>query len=199
MRAMRKVLIAAAVALAALTGIPAVAPVNAAATSGTAAATPYCGIRWGSLVKQDEGLTTAPITNLRVGRHRCFDRLVVDLGTSAPVGPGQRPGYRVEYVRQVVQDGSGRPQPLDGAADLSVVVGAPAHDVAGRPTYRPVNRVRAVNVTGFTTFRQVAFLGTFEGQTTIGLGVRARLPFRVFVLAGPGSGSRLVIDVAHRW
>jgi len=29
--------------------------------------------------------------------------------------------------------------------------------------------------------------------------VRARLPFRVFVLAGPGNGSRLVIDVAHRW
>ena len=39
--------------------------------------------------------------------------------------------------------------------------------------------------------------GSFEGQTTIGLGVRARLPFRVFVLAGPGSGSRLVVDVAH--
>jgi hypothetical protein len=29
--------------------------------------------------------------------------------------------------------------------------------------------------------------------------VRARLPFRVFSLAGPGAGSRLVIDVAHRW
>jgi hypothetical protein len=35
--------------------------------------------------------------------------------------------------------------------------------------------------------------------TKIGLGVRARLPFRVFALAGPGGGSRLVIDVAHRW
>jgi hypothetical protein len=54
-------------------------------------------------------------------------------------------------------------------------------------------------VIGFRTFRQVAFLGTFEGYTTIGLGVRARLPFRVFVLPGPGSGSRVVIDVAHRW
>jgi hypothetical protein len=56
-----------------------------------------------------------------------------------------------------------------------------------------------VNVTGYSTFRQVAWAGTFEGQTTVGLGVRARLPFRVFTLAGPGSGSRLVIDVAHRW
>jgi hypothetical protein len=33
----------------------------------------------------------------------------------------------------------------------------------------------------------------------IGLGVRARLPMRVFNLAGPGSRSRLVIDVTHHW
>lgn len=41
--------------------------------------------------------------------------------------------------------------------------------------------------------------GTFEGYTSLGLGVRARLPFRVFALDGPGDGSRLVVDVAHRW
>ena len=52
---------------------------------------------------------------------------------------------------------------------------------------------------GYSTFRQVAWAGSFEGQTTVGLGVRARLPFRVFALTGPGTGSRLVIDVAHRW
>ena len=56
-----------------------------------------------------------------------------------------------------------------------------------------------MNVTGFRTFGQVAFLGTHEAQTQIGLGVHARLPFRVFLLAGPGDGSRLVVDVAHRW
>ena len=33
----------------------------------------------------------------------------------------------------------------------------------------------------------------------LGLGVRARLPMRAFVLDGPGDGTRLVIDVAHRW
>jgi hypothetical protein len=54
-------------------------------------------------------------------------------------------------------------------------------------------------VSGYRTFRQVAYAGSFEGQTTIGVGVRARLPFRVFTLAGPGSNSRLVIDVAHHW
>jgi hypothetical protein len=59
-----------------------------------------------------------------------------------------------------------------------------------------------VNVAGFSTFRQVAWAGSFEGQTTLALGVRARLPVRVFVLNGvPASdlGPRMVIDVAHRW
>jgi hypothetical protein len=29
--------------------------------------------------------------------------------------------------------------------------------------------------------------------------VRARLPFRAFILDGPGEASRLVVDVGHRW
>ena len=166
--------------------------------TAVAVAAPYCGITWGSLLKQDPAMTQAPITNLRAGRHECFDRLVVDLGARPAGAPSQHAGYRVEYVSQVVEDGSGRPVPLAGGAFLSVVVHAPAHDLAGRPTYRPADPAHAVNVSGFSTFRQVAFAGTFEGSTTIGLGVRARLPFRVFLLSGPGSGSRLVIDVAHR-
>ena len=52
---------------------------------------------------------------------------------------------------------------------------------------------------GYRTFRHVAWAGSFEGQSTLGLGVRARLPFRVFLLDGPGTGSRMVVDVAHRW
>ncbi|MFC9840093.1 hypothetical protein ACFVKB_40905 [Rhodococcus sp. NPDC127530] len=45
----------------------------------------------------------------------------------------------------------------------------------------------------------MAFTGSFEGQTTIGRGGRARLPFLVFTLDGPDSAARVVIDVAHRW
>jgi hypothetical protein len=29
--------------------------------------------------------------------------------------------------------------------------------------------------------------------------VRARLPFRVLLLTGPGTHSRVVVDVAHLW
>ncbi len=57
---------------------------------------------------------------------------------------------------------------------------------------------RLVTVTGYRTFAQVAWAGSLEGQTTIGLGVRALLSFRVVVLPTP-AGTRVVVDVAHRW
>ena len=108
-------------------------------------------------------------------------------------------GYSVSYVSRVEQLGSGQVVPLSGAADLQVLVEAAAYDGRGEATYSPRTPSRAVDVTGYRTFRQVAFTGSFEGQTLIGLGVRARLPMRAFVLDGPGDGSRLVIDVAHQW
>ncbi|HEY7069614.1 MAG TPA: hypothetical protein VH479_05860 [Acidimicrobiales bacterium] len=158
------------------------------------AAEPYCGITWGSLDKTASGGGGGLITNLRAGQNECWDRLVFDL--NAPGGAG----YSVRYVPVVTEDGSGNPVPLAGGAFLQIAV--VAHDFdpnTGVPTYQPADRYHAVNVTGFQTFRQVFYQGSFEGVTTAGLGVRARLPFRVFLLAGPGNGSRLVIDVAHRW
>lgn len=51
-------------------------------------ARPYCGSWWGSLPKVARGdPVVAPITNVRAGRHACFDRLVVDLsGRWRPTG-----------------------------------------------------------------------------------------------------------------
>jgi hypothetical protein len=96
-------------------------------------------------------------------------------------------------------DGSGTLVPLRGGAQIRIIVHAPAYNERGRLTYRPANPRELVDVTGYSTFRQVAWAGSFEGQTTIGLGVRARLPMRVFVLPRDGGGHRVVIDVAHRW
>jgi hypothetical protein len=160
--------------------------------SASAATAPYCGIRWGSLPKAHTSASLAHLTNVRAGQHSCFDRLVIDLD-------GPAPGYDVRYVSQVTQDGSGEIVPLRGGARLQIVVVAPAYDDNYRPTYAPANPRELRNVWGWRTFRQIAWAGSFEGQSTIGLGVRARLPFRAFTLDGPGDGSRLVIDVAHKW
>jgi hypothetical protein len=132
------------------------------------------------------------LSNVRAGRHACFDRLVVDIR-------GRALSYDVRYVKAVSMDGSGAQVPLRGGAKLQVIVQPPDYTPFGQTSYWPANRRELVNVTGYRTLRQVAHAGSFEGQTTIGLGVRARLPFRVFTLTGPGSGSRIVVDVAHRW
>lgn len=158
----------------------------------TAASAAFCGQVWGSLPKSVQTMSTGDVTNVRTGRHACFDRLVVDVR-------GQVSGYSVRYVPQVREDGSGFVVPLRGGARLEIVVTAPAYDDDGNATYSPANRRELTRVARYRTFRQVAWAGAFEGYTTIGLGVRARLPFRVFVLPGPGAGSRLVVDVGHRW
>jgi hypothetical protein len=174
-----------------------------AASSGVAVASarqPDCRIRWGSLPEKHlvSTYTTATIENLRAGRHLCFDRLVIDLGPTQAGLPGRQGiGYQVRYVAEA-RNGAGDPLPMKGAAVLAVAVNAAAHDGDYQPTYQPRDRDRAVDVTGFRTLRQVAFFGTFEAQTELAIGVRARLPFRAFVLSG-ADGSRLVVDVAHRW
>lgn len=159
---------------------------------GPAAAEPYCGLVWGSLAKSDAAMSQAKVTGVRTGQHYCFDRLVVDL--NGPVA-----GSTVRYVPQVVQDGSGLPVPLRGQAFLQLTVNAPAYDDGGKPTFTPGNKDEVSDVNGYQTFKQVAWAGSFEGYTTLGVGVRARLPFRVFAVSGPDAGSRLVIDVAHFW
>src|SRR5215210_41068 len=83
-----------------------IAPAMAVATSAPTA-TNACATQWGSLVKQKAPYTGKQITNVRSGRHECFDRLVIDVNGH---GAGT-PGYLVGYVRTVHKDGSGEPVP----------------------------------------------------------------------------------------
>lgn len=160
-----------------LTGTATVAAASPSeATASTASTSTACsGITWGSLPKAD-GL--------------------------------------VAYVPQVYIEGKGDPLILTGGAQLQVVV---TGDVLAVRTGRHECYDRLVidrasgaqlaaqpgqeiaTVTGYSTFREVAYGGTFEGYTTIGLGVRARLPMRAFTLPGPGNGDRFVVDVGHHW
>jgi hypothetical protein len=170
-----------------------VAPGAVLAWTPTATAA-VCQEQWGSFVKKRDPYTSKQITDVRSGRHHCFDRLVIELNGN---GKG-RTGYRVGYVENVTKDGSGANVPLRGGARLRVIINAPAYD-DGRLTYKPESWRELADVAGYRTFRQVAWAGTYEGQTTIGLGVRARLPMRAFVLNDPTGSHRVVVDVAHGW
>ena len=182
-RALIATLLAGALPVAATTASTASTPATPTSTS--------CSNPWGSLPKTSSRLVAGPLTGVRSGRHDCFDRLVIDL-------VGVAPGFSVRYVNAVLTEGRGSVVPLRGGAKLQVVVRAPAYNSNGTPSFGPVNSAEVVNVAGYATFRQVAWAGTFEGQTTLGLGVRARLPFRVFTIQD-ATGSRLVLDVAHHW
>ncbi|HET7399316.1 MAG TPA: hypothetical protein VFJ94_12430 [Intrasporangium sp.] len=162
-----------------------------AAPSAVAADSPYCGIWWGSLDKASPRSDVTSMTNVRAGRHECFDRLVLDF-------EGRSGGFSVRYVPAIAGLGLAQPVDLRGGALLEIVVAEP-YGPDTQTRYHPASRAELVDVTGWRTFRQVAWVELWESNNTLGLGVRARLPFRVFTLAGPGSGSRLVIDVAHRW
>ncbi len=158
------------------------------AAAAPAQAAPFCGITWGSLAKSAAPMSQGRLTGVRAGRHDCYDRLVLD------VAAGQVQGWNVSYVDHVTADGSGAVVPTRGGAALELVARVPAAE-----DYPGGNRAELAPVAGFRTFRQVVWAGSFEGQTTLGLGVRAKLPFRVLAVDGPGTGSRLVVDVAHQW
>jgi hypothetical protein len=123
------------------------------------------------------------LVGLRAGRHPGFDRVVFQVDGPIPSY------YSVRYVPVVRLDGSGEPLSLRGDAFLEVVVRAPTHDEDHRPVLTPT-RLRP----DFPALREVSAPGSFEGQTTAGIGVTGRVGFRVFELTGP---TRIVIDLAH--
>jgi hypothetical protein len=161
-----------------------------------ASAAPSCAVTWGSLGTSRTG-GSGFLDEVRAGRHDCYDRLVLDV-----YGNPSFHSWSVGYVGRVTQDPSDRPVPLRGGAFLAITLHAPDSTPNGTLTYVPADPRELVNVSGFRTFRQVAWAGSFEGTSQIGLGVRARLPFRVTALSGiPGTanGTRVIVDVAHRW
>ena len=142
-------------------------------------------------------MSAAPLYLVRVGQHGCYDRVVFDVN-----GP-EAVGYAVRYVPVVRADGSGQPVPVAGTAALEVVVRAPIRGTDSQG-HQPGTTVPVVGddfvsprrVAAWSALRQVAFAGSFEGQTTIAVGVRVRLPFRVFVTGDRGY-RHVVVDIAH--
>lgn len=130
------------------------------------------------------GLT---VTDVEVGRHQGYDRVVFTLG-----GEGA-PGWRVEYTDAPTRQGSGDPFTPAGDAFLSVLisgVGYPfdtgVEEYSG-PTSIPGGSAEVV--------REVQVQGVYEGQYDAAVGLTGKRPFRVFRLEDP---PRVVIDVVHR-
>ena len=169
---MRRALTALFLALVSVLAVVLLAPAASAAV---------CATPWGSAPKDNPAMGTGEVDTLRAGRHPCFDRFVVQV--DGPIA-----GFNVRYVDQITQDASGFIVPTRGAGKrLQVIVRHPSFSTPALP-----------NVAGFTTFRQIVNAGSFEGQTTFGIGLRnGPLPFRVIRIQG--AHGILAVDVAHHW
>ncbi|WP_405996881.1 hypothetical protein [Streptomyces sp. NBC_00829] len=161
-------------------------PAEVAASAST------CSTDWGSTVKSALDTDAKPLRNITTAQSGCYDRMVFDVK-----GATGKLGYYVGYVDAFHQDGSGDPIPVGGGAILEIYVSAPSYDpVTSRQTYggQAGKPLPGVDMAGYKTFRDARFGASFEGRTQVGLGVRARLPFRVLQ-----AGDKLTVDVAHKW
>ena len=126
--------------------------------------------------------STPTLVDVRAGSHTGYDRVVFEFR-------GAVPEHRIRYVDQLVEDGTGDPVSVAGAADLEVVFeGANAHEEDGSPT---ISRRRFSP--GLPAVKEIAQLGDFEAVVSYGIGVDQRRPIQVSTLSDP---SRLVVDIS---
>ena len=125
------------------------------------------------------------VTDIRIGHHDGFDRVVLELG-----GTGT-PGWRVEYVDQPTDDGSGNLATVAGDAYLQVMISGSGYPMdTGVEEYTEPNPVVGSDD---GEVEEVLLRGVFEGYTQAFVGVDdERRPFRVFALEDP---TRVVVDV----
>jgi len=126
------------------------------------------------------------VTDVRVGRHDGFDRVVFELdGTGTP-------GWRVEYVPEAVDDGSGNVYPLDGDGTLQVMISGSGYPTdTGVTEYSGPNPLRSDQT---DEVEEVALRGVFEGSTQAFIGTDEVNPFRVYALTDP---TRVVVEVRN--
>ncbi|NLE82242.1 MAG: hypothetical protein GX610_22220 [Rhodococcus sp.] len=126
------------------------------------------------------------VTDIRVGEHEGFNRVVYELG-----GTGT-PGWNVEYVDAAAQDGSGRPVDVGGQAILEVRITGSAYPFDSK--VEPYSGPDPVSGIPGGVVTDVNGALVFEGvtQSFIGVSEKGR-PFSVHALTGP---TRLVVDIA---
>ncbi|WP_280338781.1 AMIN-like domain-containing (lipo)protein [Nocardia neocaledoniensis] len=127
------------------------------------------------------------VTDIRLGHHEGFDRVVFTLG-----GTGT-PGWQVEYTGSAVQDGSGKPVEVDGNSILEVRILGSAYPFDSTvPPYAGPDPVTDPSVPGITGVYKAL---VYEGSTQSFIGVTAAEPaFAVSTLSNP---TRLVVDIAN--
>ena len=127
--------------------------------------------------------TSSTLVAIRAAHHPemapKYDRVVFEF--SGPV-----PLQRVEYVKQLIADGSGYPVPVAGRGILCVqFTQTNAHNDSGQVT-APTRMQPKLPIV-----KEIVSAGDFEAVVTYGIGVGRKAETRIITLAGE---SRVVID-----
>lgn len=108
-----------------------------------------------------------------------YDRVVFEF--SGPV-----PLLRIEYVKDLISDGSGLPVPIAGRAILLVqLTPAHAHDEKGQTSAPARMKLKLPLV------KEIVCAGDFEAVVTYGIGLSRKADTRILTMNNP---DRLVID-----
>lgn len=133
------------------------------------------------------GDSLATVTDIRIGRHDGFDRVVFEVdGTGTP-------GWDVRYVEEASSQGSGNPVDIEGNTFLQMTVTGAGYPFDTGVEEYPVGRRESIPET--QTITEVVFDGTFEGQSVAFVGTTEQTPFRVYLLEDP---VRVVVEVADQ-
>lgn len=124
------------------------------------------------------------VTDMRIGHHTGFDRVVFELG-----GQGT-PGWAANWTDNPTSPGSGKPIDVKGKSILQVrITGLGYPDDTGANQYSGQNPLQG---TGELTSCYVT--GVYEGESEAFIGSTLDKPkVRIFTLQSP---SRLVVDIA---
>lgn len=155
------------------TTIPATATSTELAPLGTPDASP-------KTMRPEEPAELA-VTGVRVGSHKAFDRVVVDLAGSGT------PGWYVDYVSSPMQEATGQPLNVVGSAFLNIYIDGTVY-----PFELGLGQVPVDPSGGSSNIVDVLNVGTSEGRSQVVVGLRSEKPFSVQVLDNP---TRLVVDV----
>jgi hypothetical protein len=127
--------------------------------------------------------TTSTLVAIRAAHHAettpKYDRVVFEFSGSVPL-------LRIEYVKQLIADGSGLPVPMPGRSILLVqLTPARAHSDDGQAT-APNHMAPQLPLV-----KAIVSAGDFEGVVGYGIGLGKKAYTRILTMDNP---NRLVID-----
>lgn len=134
---------------------------------------------------EHEAFGPIAVTDVRVGLHDGYDRIVFDIE-----GEGEA-GWMARYTDRAAAQGSGADIELEGdvVLDISVTGAALPFDIDATPF-----AAERVDPGDLAVVLDIANDNIFEGNHHFVIGLSDRTPFRVFSLDDP---QRVVLDIQH--